>query len=87
MNRNKNLDQVTIMLFVGIFLGLTIIMMTEHFFPKDGEVFQVIAGVVSSFSGALFTKLKMESTNYKDVAGDDNSTKIVNPPATVEEKK
>lgn len=55
-----------IMLFVGIFTAAGLMLYCEHFFKDDGQVFQVMAGLVTGFSGALFTKLKGDTPKPPD---------------------
>jgi hypothetical protein len=35
-----------------------VLIFCEHFFPMDGQIFQVIAGLLSGFSGAFFMRVK-----------------------------
>ena len=52
-------------------------------FPKDGEIFSLLAGLVGGVSGSLFTFIKQK----RDIGTDPNTTTTVSTPSTVVETK
>lgn len=55
---DKRVDWVTVILFLGVMMTLAALFVAEKLFPTDGQMFQVVAGLVTAFSGALFTRIK-----------------------------
>lgn len=56
----KALDPVLKMLFLGIIFFTGVLFVSERFFPMDGQIFQVVAGLLTGFSGAFFMGIKKE---------------------------
>lgn len=56
--RHEKLEPIIWLLFVGIFLLLGILIGVEVAWKDDGQMFQVIAGLLSAFSGAFFMRIK-----------------------------
>jgi uncharacterized membrane protein YjjP (DUF1212 family) len=77
MNESR-IDWVTVLRFVGVMLTLFALFVAEKFFPNDGQMFQVVAGLVTAFSGALFTRIKPLLSRPDDSA---TATAIVDTPA------
>jgi hypothetical protein len=48
------------MLFVGIIFFTLCLFAAEKFFTSDGQMFQVLANLLSGFSGALLMGIKKE---------------------------
>ena len=53
----KSIDPELLLLFVGIWLGVGVLIYVEHFFKDDGQVFQVLASVTAGFAGAFFGRI------------------------------
>jgi hypothetical protein len=51
-------DYVTVLLFAGMLIFTILLIIVEKFFHDDGQIFQVMAGLVTGFSGAFFTRIK-----------------------------
>lgn len=56
--RHEKLEPIIWLLFAGIFLLLGILIGVEVAWKDDGQMFQVIAGLLSAFSGAFFMRIK-----------------------------
>lgn len=56
MNQHK-IDPVLYLLFAGMVLFAGILIAVEHFFMQDGQMFQVMAGLLTGFSGAFFGRI------------------------------
>lgn len=56
MNRDK-VDPVLYLLFAGMLVFAGILIACEHFFMADGQMFQVMAGLLTGFSGAFFGRI------------------------------
>ena len=64
----------TLYLLVGLVAFFTVIVIyCEHIFPKDGQVFQVFAGMLTGFGGALLLRVKPRGNGP---SGDDNSVNV-----------
>ena len=57
MNETK-LEPVVLLLFIGMVIFAGLLFVSEKFFPMDGQIFQVIAGLLTGFSGAFFMRVK-----------------------------
>lgn len=51
------IEAVVGLLFVGVMIGLVFLFVAERWFPNDGQIFQVVSGVVTTFLGALAAKI------------------------------
>ena len=56
-------EPVVLLLFIGMVFFCGVLIFCEHFFPMDGQIFQVIAGLLSGFSGAFFMRVKPQKAN------------------------
>ena len=54
----ESLDPVLILLFVGMLIFVCLLFVVQTWWPNDGQLFQVIAGVLTAFTGSFFTRLK-----------------------------
>lgn len=72
MNETK-LEPVILLLFIGMVFFTAMLFTAEHYFPMDGQMFQVIAGLLTGFSGAFFMRVKPKSAaNSNDDPVDTN---------------
>lgn len=46
------------LLFVGMIFFTGMLFAAEKWFPADGQMFQVVAGLLTGFSGAFFMRVK-----------------------------
>lgn len=53
----ERVDFVLILLFAGMFLFTILLLIVEKIFPMDGQIFQIMAGLVTAFSGAFFGRI------------------------------
>lgn len=51
------IERLMYLLFAGILIMLGILIWIEYRFPNDGNLFQVIAGLLTAFSGAFFGRM------------------------------
>ena len=63
MNQSGKLEPIVTLLFVGLFISVGLLFVCEHFYANDGQMFQVIAGIVGNFTGALFMRVKPRSSD------------------------
>lgn len=54
----KQIDPILMLLFSGILFFTGILFISEHYYPMDGQIFQVISGLLTGFSGAFFMGIK-----------------------------
>lgn len=50
-------DPILYLLFVGIVVFSILLITVEHYFMSDGQMFQVMAGVLTGFTGAFFGRI------------------------------
>ena len=50
-------DKILYLLFAGIVIFSVLLIFVEKFFMSDGQMFQVMAGVLTAFSGAFFGRI------------------------------
>jgi hypothetical protein len=62
MGKNS-LDPVLRLLFIGIMLFTMITIYVNHVFPNDGQMFQVICGILTGFTGAFFGRMDPKKVN------------------------
>jgi hypothetical protein len=62
-NQDNRLDHVVVLLFVGMLVFTAILMYEAQARPNDGQTFQVIAGLLTAFSGSFFTRIKPKGDN------------------------
>ena len=61
MQSNARVEPVVLLLFVGMLFFTGVLLFTAWIWPSDGQVFQVIAGILTAFSGAFFMRIKPRS--------------------------
>ena len=66
-------EPVVLLLFIGMVFFTLMLFISERFFMQDGQMFQVIAGLLTGFSGAFFMRVKPKQNEQ----GNGNGT---NPP-------
>lgn len=66
MGRNR-IDPILWLLFLGIVFFSGMLLYVEHTFPSDGQLFVVVSGLLTSFSGAFFMRVK---PNVPPIASD-----------------
>lgn len=52
------IDRILYLLFAGMLVFAVMLVLVEKFFASDGQIFQVVAGLLTGFSGAFFAKIK-----------------------------
>ncbi len=58
MKQENRVEAIVYLLFAGMVFFTAMLFVCEHFFPNDGQIFQVIAGILSGFTGAFFMRIK-----------------------------
>jgi hypothetical protein len=61
----RKVEPVVLLLFVGMVVFTVALFACETYFPNDGQMFQVVAGLLTGFSGAFFMRVK-PSTQTQD---------------------
>lgn len=56
------MDPILQLLFIGMIFFALLLVAVDKFFASDGQMFQVIANVLSGFVGAFFAKIKTDPT-------------------------
>ena len=84
-NRTEPIEPIMYMLFGGMVFFTAILIGIEVWFKDDGQVFQVVAGLLTGFSGAFFGRLKtgQQKTDTALAPGTSQLTSVVVPPAPV----
>lgn len=54
------MDPILQLLFIGMIFFALLLVAVDKFFASDGQMFQVIANVLSGFVGAFFAKIKTD---------------------------
>jgi len=70
-------EPVVLLLFLGLFLSVAFLFLSEKWFPMDGQMFQVMAGLVGFFTGALGLRInpkKSEPSSEAPPAATSTST-------------
>lgn len=52
-----SLDPIIKLLFVGMIFFTFVVIACAHFFPDDGQVFQVFSSLLGGFGGSLWTRI------------------------------
>lgn len=61
----NNIDPILFLLFAGMILCGLGVLWVDHFFPSDGQVFQVFSNLLAGFSGAFFMRVNPHRTDDK----------------------
>lgn len=56
--KDDKLEPVVLLLLIGIIFFTGMILVCEKWYPMDGQLFQVMASLLSGFSGAFFMRIK-----------------------------
>ena len=75
--QTEKVDPVLYLLFIGMVFFTAVLIGVEYFFKDDGQVFQVVAGILTGFAGSFFTKLKTSPSH--STGGDDNRITLTAP--------
>ena len=87
---NEKLEPVVLLLFVGMCVFTGALFASEKFFPNDGQMFQVVAGLLTACSGAFFMRVKPKDNIPSIPEGGSGSTsttttvKVPGDPAVAE---
>lgn len=74
----KRLDPILKLLLVGIVFFMAILLYIQKWFPNDGQTFQVVAGLLTGFSGAFLGFARKELGVEPDPPGThSNKTTII----------
>lgn len=76
-------DPVLLLLFIGVMVFTGVIIGAERFFPNDGQLFQVLSGLVTGFAGAFFARITPQGKppqNQQTIAAD--QIDAINPKTT-----
>ncbi len=68
----EGVEPIIKLLSALIIFFTVVLIFCEHFFPADGQVFQVFCGVLTGLVGALMIRVKPPHSE-----GDDKSTTVV----------
>lgn len=73
----ENRIEPIVLLLVGLVLFFTCILVwVAKFMSSDGQTFQIIAGLVTGFSGALLMRVKPKSTPEDNVPMPPNPARV-----------
>ncbi len=56
----KRMDPILKLLLAGIVFFTVVLLYTQKWFPDDGQTFQVVAGLLTSFGGAFLAFARKE---------------------------
>lgn len=82
MDQHWKVDPVLLLLFSGITIFTGVMIFIEFKFKDDGQLFQVVSGLVAGFAGAFFTRLKPRS-DAEEKGQIEKSITVAEPPAPV----
>lgn len=88
---SNKFDRTLLLLFFGIVLFTLILFASEIWFMSDSQMFQVIAGVLTAFTGAFFGRIKPSQETPTSVSatsspGKSTATITNEPPAPNEQE-
>jgi hypothetical protein len=58
MSQPEPVDRVLLLLFLGVIIFTGILFAAEVWFMQDSQMFQVVAGILTGFTGAFFGRMK-----------------------------
>lgn len=64
----KRIDPTLLLLFFGLVFFTGILIFVEKVFSTDGQVFQVISGVLTGFAGAFFGRMKPQVEHPNEIS-------------------
>ena len=76
------IDAVVALMFLGLFLALGLLVIVERMFPSDGQVFQVVAGVATTFGGIMAARVDPTKRSQPPTNGNGNGSSSITKPAT-----
>lgn len=62
------IEPILLLLFAGILLSAVALIFISAFMPANGQLFEVIASLLSAFVGAFFMRINPKSMAAQDVA-------------------
>lgn len=62
----EKIEPIVKWLFGGVFVGLSLLILTEKFLPSDGQLFQVVAAVTTGLASLLGYRIKPKGADNKD---------------------
>lgn len=80
------IEPVLLLLTILVLAFCGMLFAAEHWFVSDSQLFQVISGLVTGFSGALLMRVKPRSERGDPGTEPDTTTTVTTPTATVETK-
>ena len=89
----EKVDYVLFLLFAGMLMFAGLLFVCDVWFKDDAQLFQVIAGLLTGFSGSFFTRLKPKEptvippTSLTSTVQETTVSKTVVPPPPEEERK
>jgi uncharacterized membrane-anchored protein len=66
-DQDWRVEPILLLLFLGIILSAIAVIAIKAFIPGDGQLFQVIASILSAFVGAFFLRVNPKSMASQDV--------------------
>lgn len=82
-NKPDPVEPTLYLLFYGMIFFAGVLIGVEYFFKEDGQMFQVIAGILTGFTGAFFGRMKPGEKRGSSV---DNSVNVQSSGNTTAEK-
>lgn len=79
----KAVDPILYLLLIATFASLGLLIFVEFKFPSDGQVFQLIAGLVTGFSAAFFLRVKPATKEEDKVAHGDDVKETITQTSTL----
>lgn len=81
----SKVDPVLWLLFLGMLVFTAILLYVEKFYPNDGQIFQVISGLVTGFAGAFFARMKPDTSKPPEPPGTQKTEVTITQPEPVKE--
>jgi hypothetical protein len=76
MKSPDRIEPVVLLLFTGMLVFTVVVMACEKFYPMDGQLFQVFAGLLTGFSGAFFMRVKPKNSDSADTTPTHTTTTV-----------
>lgn len=58
MKMDGKLEPILLLLFAAMIFFTATVFIAEHFYPNDGQLFQVVSNLLSGISGAFLMRVK-----------------------------
>ncbi len=81
MTAEHKLEPIVLLLFVGMLFWTGMLFICQKFYPDDGQIFQVISGLLTGFSGAFFMRIKPRGAEPPPPDTTTTSVSVTTPPA------